>query len=65
MYRRKFLTTGKRLPTSINTDCFEKNPEFLIEYFSKYIKPMAIKLYEYMECTMAYGPVTHLSKFVE
>ena len=65
MYRKKFIVIGKILPKSIKIDCFEKKPEFLIEYFIRYVNPIASKIYEYKECTIAYGPVIHSFKLVE
>lgn len=44
---RMFIIRGIDIPANIKSDCFEKKPEFLIEYRSKYSIPINIRIYEY------------------
>ena len=49
---RMFIIRGIDIPANIKSDCFEKKPEFLIEYRSKYSIPINIRIYEYKWCTI-------------
>ena len=42
----KLIQIGINEPININTDCLEKKPEFLIEYFIKYTNAINNNMYE-------------------
>ena len=41
---KMFIPTEIATPASINKDCLEKNPEFLIIYLNKYTKPIPMQI---------------------
>ena len=47
---KTFTTIGIRAPNTINIDCLEKNPAFLIEYFSSIPSAIAKTEYVYKIC---------------
>ena len=45
---KTFVITGIKTPINIKTACFEKSPEFFIEYFIKINNETAYVKYVYM-----------------